>query len=58
VRTITRSIRSSITSALPLAYFGKADVPVGISLGMTVLFLLICVAVVGWIFRTGYRLRN
>ena len=47
-----------LVSGFRWAFFGKADVPVGISLGMTVLFLLICVAVVGWIFRTGYRLRN
>jgi ABC-2 type transport system permease protein len=30
---------------------------VGISLGMTLLFLIICVGVIVWIFRTGYRLR-
>ncbi|RVA53590.1 sugar ABC transporter permease, partial [Mesorhizobium sp. M7A.F.Ca.CA.004.09.1.2] len=29
-----------------------------ISLGMTIVFLLICIAIVAWIFRTGYRLRN
>ncbi|TJW41545.1 MAG: sugar ABC transporter permease, partial [Mesorhizobium sp.] len=29
-----------------------------ISLGMTFVFLLICIAIVAWIFRTGYRLRT
>jgi cbb3-type cytochrome oxidase subunit 3 len=24
---------------------------------MTLLFLLACIGIVGWIFRTGYRLR-
>ena len=27
-------------------------------LGVTLGFLLICLAIVGWIFRTGYRLKN
>jgi len=39
-------------------FYGKADVSVGISLAMTLAFFLICVAVVAWIFKTGYRLKN
>ena len=35
-----------------------ADVNVAASLGMTMLFLVLCLAVVGWIFRTGYRLKT
>ncbi len=35
-----------------------ADVGVGISLVATFGFLAICVAVVAWIFRTGYRLKS
>ncbi len=35
-----------------------ADVSVGVSLAMTILFLLICLAVVWWIFKTGYRLKS
>jgi hypothetical protein len=31
---------------------------VGWSLGATVMLLLACVAVVGWMVRTGYRLKN
>ena len=34
------------------------DVSVGLSLGMTFGFLIICMALVWWIFRTGYRLKN
>jgi ABC-2 type transport system permease protein len=33
-------------------------VGVGVSLAMTLGFLLACMAIVAWIFRTGYRLKN
>ena len=39
-------------------FFGTSDVAVGISLGVTTGFLLLCLAVIGWIFRTGWRLKN
>jgi ABC-2 type transport system permease protein len=39
-------------------FFGKADVDVGISLAATMGFLLLCLVVVAWIFRTGYRLKS
>ena len=35
-----------------------ADVSVGVSLGMTAVFLLVCLTVVWWIFKTGYRLKS
>jgi ABC-2 type transport system permease protein len=35
-----------------------ADVNMMVSLGMTLFFLVVCVAIVGWMFRTGYRLKN
>jgi ABC-2 type transport system permease protein len=35
-----------------------ADVSVTLSFSMTVAFLLICLTVVWWIFKTGYRLKN
>jgi ABC-2 type transport system permease protein len=47
-----------LVSGFRWAFFGKADVSLGLSLGMTLVFLLACVAVVAWIFRTGYRLRT
>ena len=31
---------------------------VGISLAMTLLFLVACLGIVWWIFKTGYRLKN
>ena len=39
-------------------FFGTADVPVGVSLAATFAFFLVCLAVIGWIFRTGYRLKQ
>jgi ABC-2 type transport system permease protein len=35
-----------------------ADVNVGLSLGATLGFLVVCLAVVAWIFKTGYRLKS
>ena len=35
-----------------------ADVSLSVSLGMTIVFLLACVAGIAWIFRTGYRLKT
>jgi len=40
------------------SFFDTADVGMVWSLGMTLGFLAVCVAVVGWMFRTGYRLKN
>ena len=40
------------------SFHGTADVHMGLSLGMTLLFLAGCLAIVGWMFKTGYRLRN
>lgn len=39
-------------------FFGTADVPVIWSLLATSAFFLICVGLVAWIFRTGYRLKS
>ncbi len=47
-----------LVSGFRWAFFGKADVSLGLSLGMTLVFLFACVAVVAWIFKTGYRLRT
>ncbi len=47
-----------LISGFRWSFYGVADVNVGISLGMTFLFLLLCMAVVWWIFKTGYRLKD
>lgn len=40
------------------SFFGTSDISVDVSLGMTFVFMLICLAVIGVIFKTGYRLKN
>jgi ABC-2 type transport system permease protein len=40
------------------SFFGKADVGVGVSLAATFGFLAVCLAVVWWIFKTGYKLKS
>src|SRR5258706_3291516 len=47
-----------LISGFRWSFFETADVSVGISLGMTILFLVVCLATVWWIFRTGYRLKK
>ena len=47
-----------LISGFRWTFFGTADVDVRISLGATLAFFLICLAVVTWIFRTGYRLKS
>ena len=46
-----------LVSGFRWSFFGSADVGVGWSLGVTLAFLLACLGVVAWIFRTGYRLK-
>ena len=46
-----------LVSGFRWSFFGSADVGVGASLGITPAFLLLCLGVVAWIFRTGYRLK-
>jgi ABC-2 type transport system permease protein len=47
-----------LISGFRWSFYGIADVSVGVSLAMTVLFLAICLATVWWIFKTGYRLKT
>src|SRR5260370_36851816 len=44
-----------LVSGFRWSFYGLADVSVGVSLAMTALFLAICLVIVAWIFRTGYR---
>ncbi|MFN2361360.1 MAG: ABC transporter permease [Marinobacter sp.] len=46
-----------LISGFRWAFYGVSDVHVGISVGMTLLFLTACMVAVWWIFKTGYRLR-
>jgi ABC-2 type transport system permease protein len=47
-----------LISGFRWAFVSVADVNVGVSLAMTVLFLVLCLAIVWWMFRTGYRLKS
>jgi ABC-2 type transport system permease protein len=47
-----------LISGFRWSFYGSSDVSVGVSLGMTFVFLALCLGVIAWIFRTGYRLRN
>ena len=47
-----------LISGFRWSFYGAADVNVALSLAITMIFLAVCLAVVSWIFRTGYRLKN
>ena len=47
-----------LVSGFRWSFYGVADVDVGISFGMTLFFLAVCLGIVTWMFRTGYRLKT
>jgi ABC-2 type transport system permease protein len=47
-----------LISGFRWSFYGMADVDVGISLAMTIAFMAVSLAVVAWIFKTGYRLKR
>ncbi|RED17619.1 ABC transporter permease [Parasphingopyxis lamellibrachiae] len=47
-----------LVSGFRWSFYGEGDVSIGLSLGITAAFLIACLAVVIWIFRTGYRLKE
>jgi ABC-2 type transport system permease protein len=47
-----------LISGFRWSFFETADVSVGVSLAMTLLFLTLCLFAVWWIFKTGYRLKR
>ena len=46
-----------LVSGFRWSFYGTADVSLVVSLAMTVMFLAACLAVVTWMFKTGYRLK-
>jgi ABC-2 type transport system permease protein len=46
-----------LVSGFRWSFYGVSDVGVGVSLAMTFAFMLICLAAVWWILRTGYRIK-
>jgi ABC-2 type transport system permease protein len=47
-----------LVSGFRWSFFESSDVHIGVSLAMALFFLVLCVGIIGWIFRTGYRLKN
>ena len=47
-----------LISGFRWTFYGSGDVSIGVSLTATLGFLILCLAVVGWMFKTGYRLKN
>ncbi|HEY8509784.1 MAG TPA: ABC transporter permease [Steroidobacteraceae bacterium] len=47
-----------LISGFRWSFYESSDVSVELSLAMTLAFFFICLAVVGWVFRTGYRIKN
>ena len=47
-----------IVSGFRWTFYGTADVSIGLSAATIAGFFAVCLAVVAWIFRTGYRLKN
>ncbi len=47
-----------LVSGFRWSFYESADVGIATSVAMTLLFLALCLGIVGWIFRTGYKIRN
>jgi ABC-2 type transport system permease protein len=47
-----------LISGFRWSFYGIADVSVGVSLAMTIVFMAVSLAIVAWIFKTGYRLKT
>jgi len=47
-----------LVSGFRWSFYGSGDVSITMSLGMTLLFMFLCLVIVYWIFRTGYRLKS
>jgi ABC-2 type transport system permease protein len=47
-----------LISGFRWSFYGSADVSVGASLAATFAFFAVLLAIVWWVFRTGWRLKN
>jgi ABC-2 type transport system permease protein len=47
-----------LVSGFRWSFFESSDVHVGVSLAMALVFLALCLGIIGWIFKTGYRIKN
>jgi len=46
-----------LVSGFRWSFYGVSDVNIAVSLAMTLVILAACLAIVWWIFKTGYRLK-
>jgi len=47
-----------LISGFRWAFFGIADIPVGVSLMAITAFTVLCIVTIWWVFKTGWRIRN
>jgi ABC-2 type transport system permease protein len=47
-----------LVSGFRWSFYGTSDIGVMASFGMTFVFLILCLAAIWWIFRTGYRIKQ
>jgi len=47
-----------LVSGFRWSFFGQGDVDIVVSLGVALGFLVACLAVIAWIFKSGWRLKN
>jgi len=47
-----------LISGFRWTFFGKGDVAIGASIAFVAGFILLCLAIITWMFRTGYRLKS
>jgi ABC-2 type transport system permease protein len=47
-----------LVNGLRWTFYGAADVNFGVATGATLAFMAACIAVIAWIFKTGWRLRT
>ncbi len=47
-----------LISGFRWSFYESSDVSVEVSLAMTLGFFMLCLAIVGWMFKTGYRLKS
>ncbi|HEY0844278.1 MAG TPA: ABC transporter permease [Noviherbaspirillum sp.] len=47
-----------LVSGFRWSFYGVSDVGVGVSFGMTLMFMVLCLVGISWIFKTGYRLKK
>lgn len=47
-----------LISGFRWSFYGTADVAIGLSVTMIALFLAICLGIIWWIFKTGYRIKT